>query len=385
MSRPAREDSAARRFLRSDLGAVLSLFVASRIVLAIVGMVSREHFRGRVRLLEPTSLPWLDMWAQWDSYWYLRIAQEGYPDRLPAGQSAWGFFPLLPWLTRLLSWFTGSEYLAGLLLTNAAFLVGCLLLLRLVREHFGQEVARGTLAVLFAYPTAFLFSGYLTEPLFFALVVGCFLCACRKRWLAAGLLAAALALTRSSGVFVVVPLLWIQLEQRGFALRRPDRRLLCLALPILGLAVFLAFSHATVGDAFAYWSAQRAGWGPRFPSRSLAAELHRALFLGWDSRLGLVVLAGAVGLLAACWKKLPASWSLYTAYSIALPLAGSLGAGLNLVPSFTRYSLTVFPIFVMLALVTGGSRRVRVGWIAISAALQGVLAFFWAAGAKLVV
>lgn len=375
----------ARRFLRSDVGYILTLFVCSRLVLVMIGMFSRDLFARHIRHVALTSQPWLDMWAQWDSFWYLRIAQQGYPSALPVGQSSWGFFPLLPWLTRLLEFLTGDIYLSGLLITNVAFLVGCVLLYRLVRGHYGEDRARWTLAILFAYPTAFVFSGYLSEPLFFALAVACFFFAHQQKWLVVGLLGGCLALTRSAGVFMALPLLWIYLQQRGFSPRKLDARVLTLALVPAGLAVFLIFSYVKVGDPFAYVHAQQSGWGPRFPPASFLESLHRVFLSGWNSRIGSVFLLGTAVLLAVSWRRIPSSYGIYTAYSLVLPIAGSLLSGLNLVPSFTRYSIAVFPIFLMLALLTERSRASRWTFIAGGAALQVYLAFYWAAGAKLVV
>ena len=77
----------------------------------------------------------IDVWARWDSDWFLRIAQNGYswPSSTPA------FFPLYPFLVAALGWaFAGHAVLAGVVVSLVA---GC----RCVRPALSAHVrpARG--------------------------------------------------------------------------------------------------------------------------------------------------------------------------------------------------------------------------------------------------
>ena len=58
--------------------------------------------------------PLLAVWGRWDAEHYLRIAGQGYFGTEPA------FFPLYPLLIRIVSGFTGSLLVAGLIVSNAA-------------------------------------------------------------------------------------------------------------------------------------------------------------------------------------------------------------------------------------------------------------------------
>ena len=87
----------------------------------------------------------IDVWARWDSDWFLQIAEDGYswPSSTPA------FFPLYPLLVaglgRLL---VGHMVLAGVLVSLAAGLAAFVLLYRLTAAHLGLDAARRTVLFL---------------------------------------------------------------------------------------------------------------------------------------------------------------------------------------------------------------------------------------------
>ena len=90
--------------------------------------------------------------SNWDGAWYLRIAEEGYATR----QST-AFFPLYPLLIRWVSELTGvSLRLAGLAISNLAFLGALLLLHRLVRDRYGADIATRATWLLALTPFGFL-------------------------------------------------------------------------------------------------------------------------------------------------------------------------------------------------------------------------------------
>src|SRR5436305_1376777 len=73
--------------------------------------------------------------ARWDSVWYLTIARVGYGHE--ASRTA--FFPLYPLLIRGLGYVTGSDLVAGVLISLVAFAVALIWLL-LVRAVLGVVV-----------------------------------------------------------------------------------------------------------------------------------------------------------------------------------------------------------------------------------------------------
>src|SRR5256886_1590376 len=84
-----------------------------------------------------------DVWARWDSVWFLRIAEHGYD---AASGAASAFYPLYPGAVALLGRALFGHYvLAGILVSLAAAFGSFLLLHRLAAERRGAEGARGAL------------------------------------------------------------------------------------------------------------------------------------------------------------------------------------------------------------------------------------------------
>ncbi|NJL92475.1 MAG: hypothetical protein HC915_01515, partial [Anaerolineae bacterium] len=115
---------------------------------------------------------WLDMWARWDSGWYIGIVEGGYFFQ-PGLQSSVAFFPLYPLLTSLLEPIAGSPLAAGVLLSNLC-LLGALIFLYLLTDLEFKDSATATRTVFYiaAFPTAFFFSAVYTESVFLLFAVG---------------------------------------------------------------------------------------------------------------------------------------------------------------------------------------------------------------------
>src|SRR5579859_3549561 len=92
--------------------------------------------------------------ARWDSVWYLAIAQGGYGHE--ASRTA--FFPLYPLLLRGVGIVIGSDLVAGVLISLIAFMVGLVLLYRLVALELDHELARITVMLIAFCPMAYFFS-----------------------------------------------------------------------------------------------------------------------------------------------------------------------------------------------------------------------------------
>jgi len=69
---------------------------------------------------------WEEHLRFWDSGWYNRIVEEGYPERLPVGgdgrvaQNTWAFMPLLSAAASLLGWTGWAFYVRAALVSGLA-------------------------------------------------------------------------------------------------------------------------------------------------------------------------------------------------------------------------------------------------------------------------
>ncbi|MER6026643.1 hypothetical protein [Streptomyces sp. NPDC001851] len=146
--------------------------------------------------------------ARWDSLWYTRVAAlgYGYQVRLPNGDvhSNLAFFPLLPWLERLLHAALPLSY------ADAGFVVGVLTSLAaacgifaVTDRVYGPRAGLCAVLLWAVLPVGIVQSMAYSESLFTALAAWSLYALLTGRWVTAGTLAALAGLTRPVGAAVV--------------------------------------------------------------------------------------------------------------------------------------------------------------------------------------
>jgi len=308
----------------------------------------------------------IDVWARWDSDWFLRIAADGYawPSSTPA------FFPLYPLAVGGVGRLLGGHYvLAGVLVSLAAGACAFVLLHRLAVARLGAAAAGRAVLYLAVFPTSLFLGAVYSESLFLVLAVGCFVLAERDRLGWAAALAGLALLTRAQGI-ALLPALAL------FALRspRPARSLSALALPLLVFAAYPLALAAWIGRPFAFGEAQEAVWDRHLSAAGPLGGVWGAVAGGEVVELAFAVVM--VGLGAAAWRLLGAPYGVYALGALLLPMAfpsDRLGA----LYSFPRLALAAFPCFLALA-VLGRDRRVHVLVVAVSAAVLAMFVVRWA-------
>lgn len=368
------------------------------IVLTTVGITEwltpgRDHLRPRPgglgeRLLGPLSI--------WDGAWYLRVAAEGYAERQAAA-----FFPLYPLAIRYLSELTGlSLAMAGVVISNLALLGALMVLRRLVSARYGADVADRTVWLLALTPFGFFFSAVYTESLFLLLSVAALFLAREGRWTAAAIALMLVTLTRSAGVFVIVPMLFTLIEQRGFVIRRLVKPGVQLAAGAAAPLVFAWHLNRHWGDPLLMSSIQ-VEWSRAFAwpwttlvnaldevrmhfivPRAACTELIRDGQYGacldrmgwqWDTLsddFGQIATFGAILLLIVAARRLDPGESLYAALLIIFPLFNPMSLGMLI--SMPRYVTVAWPLFVALALLLE-RRRLYLATLTVSATLMALL------------
>jgi hypothetical protein len=162
---------------------------------------------------------------------------------------------------------------------------------------------------------------------------------------------------------------WVRLGRSGRL-----AGLAATAAPLLGLAAFGLWAHHVVGD---YWAPLRVQLesshhgGLSDPFVTIAHDARGLVHRHVGTALHVPWVIVALVLLVICWRRLPASYTVFAAAILAVALAGS-----NL-DSFERYALSAFPLTIAAALVCRGPRIERTVLVLLAAALAGytLLAF----------
>ncbi len=334
-------------------------------------------------------LGWLaDLWARWDSVFFVRIAEHGYD-----GASA-AFFPLYPALVGVLGRVLGGHYvLGGTLVSLAACLGSFQLLYRLGEERLGAAGARRAVLYLAVFPMTLFLGAVYSESLYLLLTLAAFALAERGRFAGAGAAAGLALLTRAPGVALLPALALLAWRSRD----RP-RALAWLVLAPALFALYPLVLWSQTGDPWSFWGAQDL-WHRRLSPAGPLGGVLDGLRAGWDGvrqlatgtgtsvpgadpmhaaavnleGVAFLVLFAALAVIA--WRRLGAPYGLFAALSLAIPL--SLPSERWPLLSLPRFGLTVFPCFLALSTI-GGRPRVHTAILACSALGLGVAVVQWA-------
>jgi hypothetical protein len=289
--------------------------------------------------------PWLEPWQRWDTPQYQAIAERGYM----AFDTALFTPPLYPLLVYLVSrLMDGSTLLAGMVVSGIACLLCMFALHRLACMEFGDErLARRAVLYLAVFPTAFFLFAVYTESLFLLGVMMALLSVRLKKWTWAGIWGAVVALTRTPGILILVPLVWASWS----AWRSGDRKgWLAPVIALAGTALFPAYVFFGMHlSPAAITAAVGRGGTFAFPGWNMVEAASRILRgqLVAENLIELAFTLFSIALTGFIWKKLPRLYGVY-AVTMMLLFLTRLGSPQPLV-SMARYAIEIFPAFLVLA------------------------------------
>lgn len=323
------------------------------------------------------------VWNQWDSVWYVIIADLGYA----YDERAAAFFPLYPLLVRGAGFvLPGGTFEAALIVSILACLAALVLVHRLATELLGPDIARRATFYLLAFPTGFYLAAAYNESLFIALAVASLYCMRRGHWWWAGAFAGFASATRLAGLLLAVAFAYEYLRQRGFSLRKVRLDAAAIALVPTGVALFAWYCARTFGDPLFFLDAQqhwfRDGyqlpWTTVWQVANLIADSPPLLWP--DTVRNVINLTAALGVLVLLVLALVGPWKLgldhaylviFAVAVILLPLVSPIQHVWPL-SSTWRFVLECLPVFLVLARMGRDARFDRV-YLAVAIALQGAM------------
>ena len=335
-------------------------------------------------------------WQRYDAAHYLGLAEKGYSGYTENGTPYFlVFFPLYPWLMRLLHQLIPNYALCGHLLSCLCYLGGSYVLYRLMVEEFGHKTARQCLLFFSAYPFAFFFASIHTESLFLLLSLLSFYFIRRHRYPLAGLFGALAALTRMQGLTLALvafaeycstehPLKKLRARAWKSLWRDLWGKLFWMAFTGLGTLIYLLLNASVTGDTFAFTAFQSQRWNQGFQlfTKSLAGLWqvlwHPAAgysfvgFTTWGPELALFFIC--LGALLHAARRLEPVWLLYLFICVLLNIS------LRNPLSFGRYMACAFPLPLVFAML-GEKRPVLGRFLTLSGGvLQGLFLLSYLAG-----
>jgi len=314
----------------------------SRLLVFVPAIISQE-------VGWPTRAPdrALALLTSWDGRWYRAIANHGYL-AVPGRQSDTAFFPLFPIALRALRELGLSLDVGGLILANAAFLVGLVALYELARHWMSDADAHRAVVYAALFPFGFVFSMVYPEGIVLAAAAIAGVLALRGRWLWCALAVACATLARPEGVFLALPVLAIAVRGwKGLDESSRGRALVAILAGPVSLLAFGFYQWRSTGDALAFSHAQ-AAWGRATTPGGIVTALVKLVHeptasSGWLYRDAAFCLVYLVCLVLAYRARVPRAWIAAGALIVLLPLwSGSW-------QSDARFGLLALPVYCGLA------------------------------------
>ena len=342
----------------------LAILVFSYLGVTFLHVHYPQHLVGYIALKPCTShfTCFLLSWWRWDTIHYVEIAYLGYAHHKPLS----AFFPLFPLLIRGLGMLLGgsimADYAAGMILANVCFYGVLILFYQLVSIDYGHTVARYALIYLAFNPYGiFFFIGY-TESLFLLLTLAVFFFLRRGRaldWWLVGLCGCLAALTRPTGIILLVPFLVFFVQGFGIRMiltrknwRQKLNAMLAMALVPAGLLIYMGYLRITFGDPLVFRLEEVAIWQryTAFPwvgtfDAIEAIKSGRVFYKRDITDLAFTFVPLAV--LIGGWKRLPLDYSLFSVAMALFVLCQP--CRFEALMSVPRYLLVAFPIILIFA------------------------------------
>ncbi|CAN5509962.1 MAG: glycosyltransferase family 39 protein [Pyrinomonadaceae bacterium] len=339
-------EPAAKLGLRTDETRLVAMMLAIK---ALVFLYAGQSYQALADQRINGAYGWLELWNRWDALNYQKLAVQGY-SAVGDMRPTMVFYPLFPWTIRLLALGLNDYLVSAILISTLASIAAGILLYRLVQLDFSRTTATLAVWFLFIFPTSyFLHIGY-TESLFLMLALSCVLAARTEHWLSAGLLGALACLTRANGL-VLVPTLLIEAGHQCWTTRRWSWQWLCVAIVPLGFGGYLLLNYHVAGDYFAFLSIRNEFFyislalpstGVREAIASLNSSPAQSQIVGMQECL-FIALGFACTI--ASWFK------LRPVYGVWMTGNWVLFTSATFVVSVPRYTLTMFPIFFLFAIL----------------------------------
>ncbi|MFF4813184.1 hypothetical protein ACFY2K_01225 [Kitasatospora sp. NPDC001309] len=332
-----------------------------------------------------------DVLGTWDGVWYQRIAENGYDPQLielhgfPLAtyyENSSAFFPLYPWLMRLVGAVTGlGPYGSGIAVSVLASLVAAAGIFAIAERLAGFRAGVIAAVVWGLFPGSGVEWAVYSDSLFVALSTWACYCVMTRRWLAAGLLALVAGLNRPTAAALIAA---VSIAALVALVRRTDgvaRPLTAMLITPWGLFGYVAWVGWRMGDWGGYFKLQRGAWNRYFDFGASTVRTVMDVITGhwdfWQSNpvpdlIAIALLIALPGLLVLLARARPplVLW-VFTALTVFTALSSNQIFG-----NISRYLLPAFPLCIGLAVAL---RKVRTSSL-VGLFAMPVIAAGWYAG-----
>lgn len=331
--------------------------------------------------------PFLEMWTIFDGVAYIKMAKLGY---ISAGCYAW--FPLYPFIMKILAFFIHSYNLSGLIISNVSFLLGLCVFYRLANLEMDGESAKRAVWYLSLCPFSYYFSCAYSESPFFLFCVLTFYSIKKAKWPFAGISAMLVGLTRIIGVTIYPSLIYSYIKEKKENNKKIySLDLVYILLMPLAISMFMCFLYVKLGNPIIFIAAHASSgrylslphvaileglnkffnffstYNYDFSSlRGLSLILLNTIYKSVD----VISLFISVLLIIGVFKKFDAKYKIFSIFYLSFPLFSGRLFG------WPRFMILFFPFFMYLG-VLGRKRILNFIILGISVVISFVFLSAW--------
>lgn len=308
--------------------------------------------------------------ANFDGIHYLNIAKYGYIDQAR-------FFPLFPLILKA----TANDLTLSIVLVSIIFFLAIYFFKKLLVLDFSNQIAAQSLIYLLLFPTSFFFVSIYSEGLFLLLATTAFYFARKEKWFLAVVCASLLTATRFVGIAILPALLY---EYVATGRMQMKKFILFLVVP-LGLLLYSVFNYYKWHNFLYFIQAQGELGNSRsvnsivlFPQTifryfKILSSISVNSYEWMIALLELTTFVFVGLLLYFAWKK-----KIRTSYLIFAIVNFAIAISTGTFSALPRYVLTIFPIFIALALVE--NKILKVAYAVFSPILLFILLMLFSRG-----
>lgn len=303
--------------------------------------------------------PFLWSWANFDGEHYLSIARYGYRPL------QYFFFPIYPMLIQKIALIFGDTIqiylISGLAISHISLILALVGLYKLIMLDYSESIARRTIFFILIFPTSFYFGSLYTESIFLMFVVWSFYFARSNNWIVSSIFGMFASATRLAGLVLFFSL-FSDLILKKTSKISLVQKISIILIPI-GLFSYMYYLNNTTGDPLAFFHNVEIFGQQRSSHLILLPQVfYRYIFKILPSLtpyfpvVFTTIMEFIIGLLLLfsvfAGFSIKKSYLVYLLGSYILPtLSGSFS-------SLPRYTLTIFPFFLLMSIMSHKVPRV---------------------------
>ena len=313
-------------------------------------------------------------WVRWDAQHYLKLAKEWYMGGTNT-EIFIVFYPLYPFLVKMLSVLTGTVFVSSMILSNLFLIIGCYYMYKLFAFEYDGGIAVNGLKYLLFFPVSFFLCAPFTESLFIMLSVMMFYYLRKEKWFLSAVIGMFAGLTRFHGILLLIPFIieyFVQcnvfknMHERKFKVVLNDfmkKGIFAVIIP-MGFGLYLVLNKIVTGEWFKFLYWQKEHWHQSFKifydgsiislmsyATSSTDNFDKASL--WIPQI-IILIVAFIAIIYAMKMKMRASYFAYMTIYIFSTIS------LTYLLSAPRYIMAAFPIYIVAAKMTTKNKKIDI-------------------------